>query len=61
MAEDDNRPISNFIETATMRYIEESEYADDYEMAEINNNEELKKSLKRGYNDAKLKRGKLIG
>ena len=29
LAERDNRPLSNFIETATLRYLEQEEYADE--------------------------------
>ena len=47
----DNRAISNFIETATLRYIEHLEYADEDEMAEINSDEDLQQSLKRGRTD----------
>ena len=49
----DNRAISNFIETATLRYIEELKYADEWEMAEINSDEDLQKSLKRGRTDVR--------
>ena len=52
----DNRAISNFMETATSRYIEEIEFVDDFEMAEINSNDALKKSLKRAH--AGLKKNK---
>lgn len=61
MADEDNRPISNFIETATKRYIEAHEHVDEFEMAEINRNEELKRSLKRGHADAKKGKGRLVG
>ncbi len=61
LAEQDNRTLSNFIETSTLRYIEEHEYADEYEMAEIRNNQELNRSLKRGLKDAKLKKGRFVG
>jgi predicted transcriptional regulator len=61
LAEQDNRTLSNFIETSTLRYIEEHEYADEYEMAEIRGNRELNKSLKRGMKDAKLKKGRFVG
>ncbi len=37
----DNRPLSNYIETATLKYIEEVDYVDDYEMANILNDERL--------------------
>lgn len=61
LAEQDNRTLSNFIETSALRYIEEHEYADEYEMAEIRDNQELNKSLKRGMKDAKLKKGRFVG
>jgi hypothetical protein len=61
LAEQDNRTLSNFIETSALRYIEENEYADEYEMAEIRANRELNKSLKRGLKDAKLKKGRFVG
>jgi predicted DNA-binding protein len=61
LSKEDNRTLSNFIETATLRYIEEHEFADEYEMAEIRDNQELNKSLKRGMNDAKMKKGRFVG
>jgi len=61
LAKQDNRTLSNFIETSTLRYIEEHEYADEYEMAEIRDNQELNKSLKRGMEDARLKKGRFVG
>ncbi len=60
-AEIDNRTISNFIETATARYIEEIKYVDEFEMAEINSNEDLQKSLKRGRTDVKENRRRRVG
>jgi len=57
VAERENRPISNFIETAVMRFVREHETADEFEMAEIRGNAELNRSLKRGYQDAKRRRG----
>lgn len=30
-----NRPLSNFIQTAALRFVEEHEVVDEYEMAEI--------------------------
>ena len=61
LSKKDNRTLSNFIETATLRYIEEHEFADEYEMAEIRGNQELSKSLKRGTKDAKMKKGRFVG
>ena len=57
LAEHDNRPISNFIETAALRFIEEHEYIDEFEMAEIKSNASLNRSIKAGLRDAKAKRG----
>ena len=58
MAIHDNRPISNFIETAALRFIQEHEFVDEFEMAEIKNNTSLNRSLKSGLRDAKAKRGR---
>ena len=60
MAESDNRTLSNFIETSALRYIEEHEYVDDYEMEEIRENQQLNRSLKRGLKDMKSQKGNLI-
>ncbi len=57
VAERENRPISNFIETAVIRFVQEHETVDEFEMAEIRGNTELNKSLKRGHQDAKRRRG----
>jgi uncharacterized protein (DUF1778 family) len=60
MAESDNRTLSNFIETSALRYIEEHEYVDEYEMDEIRNNQQLNRSLKRALKDMKAKKGKFV-
>ena len=60
LADRDNRPISNFIETAVKRFIEHNIVVDEFEMEEIRNNVELNKSLKRGFSDMKNKRGRLV-
>jgi len=60
LARQDNRSLSNFIETAVLRYIEQIEYADEFEMAEINGNEELNRSLKNGISDAEAKQGRFV-
>jgi len=59
-AQADNRPLSNFIETATLKYIEEIDYVDDYEMENILNDKELLKSLKIGSYDAANKKGRFV-
>ena len=60
VAERENRPISNFIETAAMRFVQEYETANEFEMAEIRGNIELNRSLKRGHLDAKNRRGAFV-
>jgi predicted transcriptional regulator len=60
LAEHDNRPLSNFIETAVLRFVEEREYADEFEMAEIHNNAGLNSSIKNGLRDAKAGRGRFV-
>jgi|WetSurMetagenome_2_1015567.scaffolds.fasta_scaffold111259_2 hypothetical protein len=60
LAQEENRSLSNFIETATIRHIEESEYTDSIEMKDIKSNTNLISSLKKGHADAKLKKGHFI-
>lgn len=57
LAKHDNRPLSNFIETAALRFIDDSEYVDSFEMSEIVKNDELNASIKRGLEDAKAGQG----
>jgi predicted DNA-binding protein len=56
-AEEENRTLSNFIETAALRYMEEIDLVDEFEMQEILTNETLLKRLKKGSEDARKKRG----
>ena len=58
MAEQDNRPLSNFIETAVLRYLEREEYVDEFEMEEIRSNRNLNDSIQRGHRDTKARRGR---
>jgi predicted transcriptional regulator len=60
LAKSDNRPISNFIETAVLRFIEEQELADEFEMKDIRENVSLNRSMKRGVQDAKERRGRFV-
>ncbi len=60
LAERDNRPLSNFIETAATRYVEAEQFVDDFEMREIESNGELQRSLKRGMEDAEAGRGRFV-
>lgn len=59
-AKADNRPLSNYIETATLKYIEEIDYVNDFEMKDILNDKNLMQSLKKGSNDATNKKGRFI-
>ena len=60
LAERENRPLSNFIETAALRYVETEQFADEFEMEEIRGNADLNRSLKRGMKDAKAGRGRFV-
>lgn len=59
-AKAENRSISNFIETATIKYLEEVDYADEFEMENILNNLDLIKRLKKGTEDALNRRGRFV-
>ncbi len=59
-AENDRRPLSNFIETAALRFVEEHEYIDEFEMAEIRDNASLNRSITAGLRDVKAKRGRFV-
>ena len=56
----ENRSISNFVETAAMKYIEEIEFADDLEMEAIESDRELIEGIRQGIDDAKARRGRLV-
>ncbi len=60
LAERDHRTLSNFIETATLRYVEQSQFVDEFEMAELSDNVELQKSLRRGHQDMKGRKGQFV-
>jgi predicted transcriptional regulator len=59
-AQADNRPISNFMETATLRFLEQTEFVDEREMAEIREDRQLIKSLKAGSADIKKGRYTIV-
>lgn len=59
--EEKHRNRSNVNKVTDRRADEAQEYVDDDEMEEIRNNKHLNKSLKRGYQDVKLKKGRFIG
>ena len=56
----ENRSLSNFIETATLKYINEIELSDDFEMKDIFQNKTLLAKLKKGSKDAKNLRGRFV-
>ncbi|MBA3065135.1 CopG family transcriptional regulator [bacterium] len=58
LAECDNRPLSNFIETAALCFVESEQFVDEFEMEEIRSSNALNQSLKQGISDVKAKRGK---
>jgi predicted transcriptional regulator len=60
LAEDENRPLSNFIETAALRFVEEHEYVDGFEMSDIQKDVSLNRSIENGLRDAKRKRGSFV-
>lgn len=59
-AQADNRPISNFMETATLRFLDESEFVDEREMAAIRANKKLVESLKAGSADIRKGRYTIV-
>jgi hypothetical protein len=56
----ENRSLSNFIETAAKKYVNELEYTGEYEMKTIKTDKVLMNKLKRGSEDAKNKRGRFV-
>jgi uncharacterized protein (DUF1778 family) len=59
-AKAERRSLANLIETAALRHLEESNFADDTEMAEILARPELVKRLKAGSQDARKRRGRFV-
>ena len=57
----EHRPISNFITVKVLKEINESYYVDSIEMSQIKSDKGLLEKLKEGHNDAKKRKGKLIG
>ena len=60
LAESENRPLSNFIETSVLRFIEHNQFVDEYEMAEIRSNQELNRSLRNAFKDVEAKKGHFV-
>ncbi|MCX7003922.1 MAG: CopG family transcriptional regulator [bacterium] len=60
VAHRENRAMANFIETAVLRFVQEHEVMDEFEMVEIRGNVGLNRSLQRGLLDAKQRRGVFV-
>jgi predicted DNA-binding protein len=58
LAKEDNRPISNYLETIALRYIEQSTLVDEFEMKEIRENKSLLERIKKGHESVKKGRGR---
>jgi predicted DNA-binding protein len=59
-AKAENRPLSNLIETAAMAKINEQQFADDAELAEILENRDVMERIKKGSRDARSRRGRFV-
>jgi predicted transcriptional regulator len=59
-AKAENRSLSNLIETAALARVREQQFADDVEVAEIMANEKLMKRIKRGSQEARLRKGTFV-
>jgi predicted CopG family antitoxin len=59
-AKAENRSLSNLIETAALAKVREEQFADDIEVAEIMANEELMKRIKKGSQEARLRKGSFV-
>jgi len=60
LAEADNRPLSNLIETAARKHMEECLFVDETEMRSIREDKQLVKRLRRGSQAARRTRGRFI-
>jgi hypothetical protein len=56
----ERRSIANFIETAALRHIQDSEFVDDTEMAEIMGDRDLLRRLKQGSAAARKRKGRFV-
>jgi uncharacterized protein (DUF1778 family) len=59
-AQAENRPLSNFIETAAFARIREQQFVDDLEMAEILANQDLIKRIKKGSQQVRKRKGRFV-
>lgn len=59
-AKAERRSLANLVENAALRHIEDSNFVDDAEMAEIVSRPELVKRLQAGSRDARKRKGRLV-
>ena len=59
-ADGERRTISNFIENASLSYLTNEIYVSDYEMAEIMKDAKLVSGIKKGLDDAKKRKYKIV-
>ena len=59
-ADGERRTISNFMENASLSYLTNEIYVSDHEMEQILNDSQLVKSLKKGIDDAKKGKYKIV-
>jgi len=57
----ERRPLSNFMTTLVIKGIEEGEYVDAVEMAQIRSDRRLMAKLEAGHRDARRRKGRLVG
>jgi hypothetical protein len=60
-ADSERRTISNFIENATLAYVENSSFVTDEEMQDIIENKELQNNLKQSIEDIKEGKYRIVG
>ena len=60
-AKHERRPLSNFMTMMVIKGIEEGEYVDAVEMAQIRSDQRLMAKLRAGHHDAARRRGRLVG
>ena len=59
-ARSENRPLSNLIETAAYAKIQEQQFADDLEMAQIMADQDLIQRIGKGSKDARAMKGNFV-
>lgn len=57
----DDRPLSNLIETAAWRHLQECTWMEGAEEEEILKDKKLLKNIRRGIKEAKGRQGRLVG